>query len=260
MSKGISVGICVGLDRVAQVAPGYDHLELPVTSTLLPLEDDEAFAPRAQELRRLHPPIGAFNVFAPAHLKLVGPVVDWPAIEGYVRRALARAAEMGARVVVVGSGGARAVPEGFSRIEAWDQLVHFFTLCARYAAHAGVTIAIEPLNRQECNILNSYPEGVRMARDVDRPEIRVLADVYHFMVENEPFDDIVEDPEWLAHVHLADTGRLHPGSGAWPLHRLFSILQDIGYGGMVSIECSWGSAFTEETEQALRFLRAQLAL
>jgi sugar phosphate isomerase/epimerase len=258
MSRGIAIGICVGLDRAAQVAPGYDHLELPVTSTLIPLEDDAAFAQRAKELRRLQPQVGAFNVFAPAQLKLVGPNVDWSAIESYVQRALARAGEMGARVVVVGSGGARAVPEGFSRVEAWHQLVHFFTLCARYAAQAGITIAIEPLNHRECNILNSYPEGVRMARDVDRAEVRVLADVYHFMVESESFDDIIEDPEWLAHVHVADTGRLYPGSGSWPLHRLFDILQEVGYMGMVSVECSWGDQFTAETGKALQFLRAQL--
>ncbi len=258
MSRGISIGICVGLDRAAQVAPGYDHLELPVTSTLVPLQDDASFAPLEKELRRLQPAVGAFNVFAPSQLKLVGPTVDWPAVEGYIQRALARAGEWGARVVVVGSGGARAVPEGFSRVEAWHQLVHFFTLCARYAGQAGITIAIEPLNHKECNILNSYPEGVRMARDVDRAEVRVLADLYHFMVENEPLDDITDDPEWLAHVHVADTGRLYPGSGSWPLHRLFAMLQEIGYTGMVSVECSWGENFTEETEKALRFLRAQM--
>ncbi len=258
MSKGISLGMCVGLDRAAQIAPGYDYLELPVTSALAPMEEDASFAPRAKELRRLAPPVGAFNVFAPAQLKLVGPEVDWAAVEGYVQRALARAGQMGARVVVVGSGGARAVPEGFSRVEAWHQLVHFFTLCARYAAQAGVTMAIEPLNHKECNILNSYPEAVRMARDVERDEVRVLADVYHFMVENEPLEDITDDPEWLAHVHVADTGRGYPGSGSWPLARLFRMLQEIGYTGMVSIECSWGDKFTEETEKALRFMRAQM--
>ena len=68
-------------------------------------------------------------------------------------------------------------------------------------------------------------------------------------------DDIAKEPEWLAHVHLADTGRYYPGSGSYPLQRLFAILKDIGYHGMASVECRWGDDFTGESAKALEFLR-----
>lgn len=255
MSKTISLGICIGPDKVAQLAPGYDYLELALSSTLVPLEDEATYAARSANLQWLNPPVRAFNLFVPAQLKVVGEAVDWDQVELYVERALRRAARLGGKVVVFGSGGARAVPEHYSRALAWGQLVRFLGICADHAGPQGVTIAIEPLNRRECNIVNTYLEGVQLAKDVGRSEVRVLADMYHFMMNAEPLEDIAKEPDWLAHVHLADTGRRYPGSGSYPLERLFAILKDNGYQGMASIECSWGEDFTGETEKALRFLR-----
>ena len=94
-----------------------------------------------------------------------------------------------------------------------------------------------------------------LAKDVARDEVRVLADIYHFMMDGEPLDDIAEEPDWLAHVHLADTGRRWPGSGAYPLERLFAILKDVDYRGAASVECRWGNDFCDETARALVFLR-----
>jgi len=255
VSKPISLGICISPDKVAQLPPGYDYLELALSSTLVPLEDEAAYAARSATLQWLSPPMRAFNLFVPAQIKVVGEAVDWDQIELYVERALRRAAKLGGQVVVFGSGGARSVPEHFSRALAWGQLVRFLGICADQAGPHGITIAIEPLNRRECNIINTYLEGVQLAKDVDRGEVRVLADIYHFMMDAEPLEDITEESDWLAHVHLADTGRRRPGSGAYPLERLFAILRDTGYQGMASIECSWGDDFKDETEKALRFLR-----
>jgi len=247
--------MCIAPDKVAQLAPGYDYLELALSSTLMPLEDEAAYAAKGDLLQSLSPAVRAFNVFVPAQVKVVGEDVDWGQVASYVERGLRRAAKLGAKIVVFGSGGARSVPEHYSHALAWGQLVRFLGLCADQASQHGITIAIEPLNRRECNIINTYLEGVQLARDVDRSEVRVLADIYHFMMDAEPLDDIAREPDWLAHVHLADTGRRWPGSGTYPLERLFAMLKDIGYQGMASVECGWGDDFRGETEKALHFLR-----
>lgn len=255
MSKPISLGMCIAPDKVAQLAPGYDYLELALSSTLVPLEDEAAYAAKGALLQSLNPAVRAFNVFVAAQVRVVGEDVNWDQVESYVERGLRRAAKLGAKIVVFGSGGARSVPEHYSHALAWGQLVRFLGLCADQASQHGITIAIEPLNRRECNIINTYLEGVQLARDVDRSEVRVLADIYHFMMDAEPLDDIAREPDWLAHVHLADTGRRWPGSGTYPLERLFAMLKDIGYQGMASVECGWGDDFRGETEKALHFLR-----
>ncbi|HHX45439.1 MAG TPA: sugar phosphate isomerase/epimerase [Chloroflexi bacterium] len=258
MAGRIEIGICLAPERVPALSPGYDYLELGLSTALSPLEDDAAFATRGTALQTLRPQVRAFNVFAPRTLRLTGDHVDWEQVETYVRRGFRRAGDLGGEVVVFGSGASRSVPEGFSRAIAWGQLVRFLNICANHAAQNGLVVAIEPLNKGESNILNTYPEAVRLARDVARDEVRVLADIYHFMQDGEPLDDILEGPEWLAHVHLADTGRRWPGSGTYPLERLFDILRDIDYRGRASIECSWGDDFTGESARSLRFLKALL--
>jgi sugar phosphate isomerase/epimerase len=258
MAGRIDIGMCLAPERVPALAHGYDYLELAVSTALSPLEDDAAFAERGAALQGLRPRVRAFNVFAPRQLRLTGDSVDWQQVETYVERALRRAGDLGGDVVVFGSGASRSVPEGFSRALAWGQLVRFLSMCADHAARNGLVVAIEPLNKGESNILNTYPEAVRLARDVARDEIRVLADIYHFMQDGEPLDDILDGPEWLAHVHLADTGRRWPGSGSYPLERLFAILRDVDYRGKASIECSWGDDYAGETARSLRFLRALL--
>jgi sugar phosphate isomerase/epimerase len=183
-------------------------------------------------------------------------LVDLDVVERYVARAAERVADLGARLVVFGSGGARNVPEGYPREHAWEDLIRFCRLCAAHFGPRGLTLAIEPLNHAESNILNTYTEGVRLAQAVDRGPVKVLADIYHFEMDGEPLSDILEAPEWLAHVHLADSGRLYPGSGSYPLPELFRLLHDIGYQGSASIECRWGENLTEESASALAYLRA----
>lgn len=259
VASEIRLGVCLGLDQVAKLAPGYDYVELGVSSVLAPLKEDAEYAPTAELLATLTPPPRAFNLFLPGDVKITGPDVNWETVGLYCQRAMLRASDVGARVIVVGSGGSRRVPDGFSHALAWGQLVRFFALTGEEAAKRDITVAIEPLNTHECNIINSYLEGVQLAKDVDHAAVRVLADVYHFMMDAEPVDDILEGPEWLAHVHLADTKRRFPGSGTYPLPRLFEILKDIGYVGMASIECGWGEDYTDETGRALRYLRGLLA-
>ena len=255
MSSPISLGMCVSPEQAAQVAPGYDYLELAAASALVPLEDDAAYAPRLPLLQSLRPPILSFNIFVDSRVKLVGPDVDWDLVELYVSRAIKRASDLGGKVIGFGSGGARRVPDAYPRVLAWGQLVRFGTLCARYAKEWGIKIAIEPLNLQECNILNTFVEAAQLARDIGRDEVGVVADIYHFMMDGEPLEDLIEAPDELIHVHLADTGRRFPGSGAYPLERWFEILREIGYTGGASIECRWGDDYADETARALRFLR-----
>ncbi|MFO7918915.1 MAG: sugar phosphate isomerase/epimerase family protein [Anaerolineae bacterium] len=251
----ITIGICTNPDRVNQLPSGYCYWEPAVSSALIPLEDEEHYIPQRENLRAAPLPIRAFNAFVPSEVRLVGDDVQWNQVELYVKRAIGRAASLGGKVIVFGSGGARAVPEGYSRERAWKQLIQFLRLCATEAAKHDLTIAIEPLNHSETNVINSYLEAIRLAQDVDRKHVQVLADIYHFMMEEEPLEHIREAPERLVHVHLADSGRHHPGSGSYPLQELFDLLREVDYEGRASIECRWGENFSQEAEQALRFLQ-----
>lgn len=255
MTQLIPIGICTCPEAVPALAPGYAHIELSAAAVLAG-QNRAADAVDLSALQAIRPPVRVFNCFVPGDIRTVGPDVSKEQVESYVGATITRAAAVGAEVIVFGSGGSRRVPEGYSRASAWDQIVWFLGLCADHAELHGVTIAIEPLNRNECNILNSYRESVQMACEVARPaSIKVLADTWHMAVEEEPLEHILDAPEWLAHVHLADSpGRGHPGSGAFPFDRLFAILHEIEYAGRVSLECGWPDDMTQATAEALAFL------
>ena len=59
---------------------------------------------------------------------------------------------------------------------------------------------------------------------------------------------------WLAHIHLADTGRRHPGSGSYDYNRFMGLLKEIVYLGDMSSECKLENP-EPEMRNSLEFLR-----
>jgi sugar phosphate isomerase/epimerase len=89
---------------------------------------------------------------------------------------------------------------------------------------------------------------------VNRPSIRALADFYHMELENEPLDNIVACGDLIRHIHVADSGRLAPGTGEYPYARFVECVRKAGYEGRVSIECKWQD-FGLEVLSSEKFLR-----
>lgn len=236
-------GVCAGIDKAAALEKaGYDYIELGAGGTLVPDEGDDVWTPIRARVDAMPLRPESFNVFV-RNLKVVGPDADPAALERYVHTALARAAQVGGKVIVFGSGGARRVPDGFGRDEARRQILRFLGYCADAHEKTGVVVAIEPLNRDECNILTSVDEGAEYARAIDRPGVKNLADTYHMEKEDEPLDAIVRSGDVLAHTHTADSGRRAPGTGSYDHAALFRTLRAIGYAQKqdtrLSIECGW---------------------
>jgi sugar phosphate isomerase/epimerase len=232
----MKIGWCGGLaDAGVMQQAGLDFIELPLS--LLGLENEQTLAAAKRSLHELPLPALAFNTLFPRDLRVVGPEVD----EARVRRYLGRGAEVmstaGARVVVYGSGWARNAPQGCDRKRTEAQFLQSLHWCAEALAGSGVTLVIEPLNRRESDLVNSVAEGVRFAQALNRPEVRVLADFYHMDEEHEPLDALQTHIDWLAHIHLADSGRRNPGTGTYDYAAFFGFLKDSGYQGMLSVEC-----------------------
>jgi len=247
-------GCCASIDKAAELrAAGFDYMEAAVTS-LVPDEDDDAFVSVLKTYQGSPIPIRACNSFLPRDLKIVGPEIDEVRLKRYLSRALPRIEAVGASTAVIGSAGSRSIPDGFPRDEAIKQIVRFMHLVADEAEKSNVTIAIEPLNRKESNVINSVAEGVEIAELVNRPSIKVLADFYHMDEDLEPLNHLVEYGAWLAHIHVADTERLAPGSGQYPYETFVEGLRQAGYDGMVSVECRWQD-FAVEAKPAADFLR-----
>jgi len=238
--------------RIVEEA-GCDFLEFGV-SLVTPEQPEYVFERLRATLKGTSLVAESFSSYVPPDISLVGDARDWKRIENYVAVSARRVAALGGKIIGFGSGKARSIPDGISRETAGAHLVEFLLLAAEHAKANGVRIAIEPLNRSESNILNSIAEAVALAERVNRPEIGVLADFYHLEVEKEPFEHIVQAGKHLILVHVADTGRLHPGSGSYDYPGFWRAVRDAGYDSRVTIECNWRD-FPADAGPAMRFLR-----
>ena len=248
-------GVCAGIGTAERLkAAGYDYIELSVAGDLVPEEGEAAWAEKRRQIEALPLLPEAFNSFL-RRGKIVGPEADASRLRAYVETALTRAAQVGGKVIVFGSGGARNVPDAWPLEAALRQVETFLTVCAEVSERTGVVVAIEPLRRGKSNLLNTVEEGARLARQIGRAGVRTLADTFHMEAEGEALSAIPAAADVLAHTHTADTDRLAPGTGSYPHAAFFRALAEAGYDERCSIECTWNEAFDAQIGPALQHLR-----
>src|SRR5580692_6998094 len=147
----VELGVCgqiADFEKAEQF--GFDYFE-PAVAALAALSDD-AFADFAKRVSKSRLRCECFNSFIRT-LTVVGPSVDNDALKAYMNSALDRCRTLGATIVVWGSAGSRNVPDGFSRDKAWQQMVSFLRMAGPIAKARDICVAIEPLRKQESNII-----------------------------------------------------------------------------------------------------------
>jgi sugar phosphate isomerase/epimerase len=237
--RTVAVGYCTSLKNLAAAkAAGFDYVELSTTEVAM-LSDAE-FEQAASDVARLGLPTPASNLFLPATLKVTGPTINREEQRAYATKAFERVARLGVRIVVFGSGGARRVPDGFSRDEAFRQLVDFGKRIAPLARQHGITVTIEPLRREETNIINSAAEGLALVEAVDDPGFELMIDFYHLASEHEDPGIVTRARAHLRHLHMANPkGRVFPQAiEEFEYGPFFANLRAIGYDQRISVEAS----------------------
>lgn len=249
----ISYGWCRGIeDAELMKRLGFDYIECTVVG--LQVENETALKEALPAYLESPLPVSAFSVFFPGDLKLVGPDADTERTRRYIHGAAAAMARIGARTAVLGSGRSRQLPDGWEKSRGEDQLLRTLEWIADEFKGTGLTLAVEPLNAKECNMINSVAEAVSLAKQINNGAIRVLADFYHMDEEREALDTLNAHKDWLAHIHLADTGRMAPGTGEYPYAEFAAQLKAAGYGGMISAECGVNDP-ERDMDAALAFMR-----
>jgi len=251
-------GICTSPEHApAAKSAGWDYIEFSAQHILRGFEDDPAWSIGSQ-VGTCHLATPCANQLVPAAMKVVGPDADLAALEIYIDRLCRRASTLNCRTLVFGSGGARRVPNGFSREVAFDQTVAFLKLAGSIASREKVMIVIEPLNQSECNVINSVLEAMTYVHAVNMDSIKCLVDTYHLWLESEPLTHVRAAGRAIRHVHVADrVGRVAPGlSGQSDYRAVFRILKEIGYEGLISVEAS-NFDFVKRGPEVLDYLKKQ---
>lgn len=256
----MQLGICADPATLATVPTPltFEFIEGHVQNFLKPEATEAEFTSNLRALRQCARKMPAANCFLPADLKVTGPNVDAARLDRYVTTAFRRAQEAGMHIIVFGSAGARMVPEGFPSGRAFEQFVDLLTRIAPLAAAKGVTIAVEPLQRSECNFINTILEGAAVVERVRHPQVRLLVDIFHMARNGESPDDIVKVGRHVHHVHIAENrDRAAPGVHGEDFRAFFRALKKIGYDDLLTIEAIWQD-LPRQTAPAIAELRRQL--
>jgi len=116
---------------------------------------------------------------------------------------------------------------------------------AALAAAAGLVLAVEPLNRFECYVLNTAEQAAALVAAVDAPNYRYLYDTFHANIEEEdPVGAIARTASAIGHVHISENTRGTPGSGHIDFAAAIKALVDAGYDGWMTVE-AFGAALPE---------------
>ena len=131
-----------------------------------------------------------------------------------------------------------AGPTGDEKARAADVLRQV----AEYAKQAGVTLAIEYLNRFECYFLTTAADARDLVAKVGHPSFRCMYDTFHANIEEKSQSAAIKTvAPVMAHVHISENDRGTPGTGQVHWADAFAALKDVKYDGWMVIE-SFGRA------------------
>ena len=245
----------IGIETVETLAElGFDYVELSLSD--LAALPESAFTALARRVERSGIVCEACNNFFPRRIRLTGMEAGLQSALGYAETALDRAARLGARIVVFGSAAAKNVPEGFPRDTAWRQITDLLGKLSPIAAQREITIVVEPINRQESNIVNLAAEGLQIVRAVHHPNIQLLIDFYHLALERENPDIVLEAGTAIRHLHFAGIeGRRFPAELTPADAQFFQRIRQVHYADRCSIE-AFTQDFPADAHRALGLLRS----
>jgi sugar phosphate isomerase/epimerase len=237
-----AIGLC-GAWTNAELAKnaGCAYIEAGVSKVLMPGNSDAEFKKQFEALS-LHQPLQAecFSVFLPRELKSVGDQANHEGIIQYASVAFKRAEIVGAKIIVFGSSGSRTMPDGFDRTKAKEQFISLCRLLAPIASRHNITLAVEQLNHEETNFINTMHEAAEIVEAIHHPNLKMICDIYHALKENDPASEILRYQEYLVHCHIAEKkDRTPPGVNGEDFTPYLSALKKINYKGRVSLECNW---------------------
>lgn len=235
---------------------GYDYFETAFRSVAA--LSDEEYAQWLKNLREVGLPVLRANglFFNEQHFFGEDALTE-EEMMAFLEKGFARSKELGIEVVVWGSGATRKYPDTMTKEDAMKTIFKYGHIIADFSKKYDIPIAIEPLCKNETNIFNTVEESCQFIKELNRPEIKVLADSFHMMAECEKFNTLGNNADLIIHTHIAAAQygsskiRLTPDTKDEENIKEFIFeLKKIGYNGTVSIEAAmrtgeWEKDMTE---------------
>ncbi len=254
------IGICTDFMHLPDLAGlGFDYAELPLDAMAALTEAEFREFTAYAESAGLN--IAACNRMLPGDLPITGPGVNATALHGYLNHAMGRARRLGVKVVVLDAEKSRAVPSDGDYPFAWRQLGNFLRLTQGHAKENGMVVAIEPIRKADCPLMNLVSEAALIAGLLQLDNIAVSAHTGHMAMASEPVSALRRAAPLLRHVHVENalTRALPRAGDGEDYRRLAGALRGIGYSGGISVCGTISETFPDDARAALAVIREACA-
>jgi len=248
----IPIGIATDFSNLPEAhALGYDFVEVPLCE--LAALSDAWFEEFAAWCEGTGVRVTAVNRILPDELAIVGPDVRATVLHDYLRRAFARCRRLKVRVAVMDAAASRSVPADCDYPMAWRQLGNFLRLAQGHARESGLVIAVEPLRKTECNLLNLVSEATLLAGLLQLNNVGVAANTGSMAMAAEPVTALLQAGSTLCHVHVENalTRRMPREADGEDYWKLMRTLKQMRYLGGVCVTGQSGGDFVGDARAAL---------
>ncbi|MFD2288604.1 TIM barrel protein [Pedobacter petrophilus] len=255
----LRLGIVAPIDKDSLVfAAGFKIFGESVGRMISPSLSEEKFKQNLTLIKNANGRLYMCNVMFPGQMKIAGPDVVERDVLAYAEGLFSRAEQAKVSVIVLGSGTARKIPDGY---EVEKAKADFVLLCKKLAASAGkhhVKIALENLQSQETNFITNVKTAAEIVRAVNHPNFGLNADIFHMRRENESPQSIVDAADVLIHCEIAEhEARTLPGIKGDDFKPYLRALKEAKYKGPVFIEA--GINYTPaQIAESFKFLTKQI--
>ncbi|BDA87113.1 tagatose 3-epimerase [Aureimonas sp. SA4125] len=203
----------------------------------------------------------------------------------YLRYTVDCAIELGATIVggpltgnpLVFAGRPPAPVTEEERLARKARCVEGLKAAGAHAAGTGVTLAVEPLNRFESDVLCTTQQAIELLDAVDHPSVQLMLDTFHMAMEEASIAEaILLGGARIRHFQANENHRGFPGTGSVDWVSVFRALHEVGYRGPISLEpfrrnddrfgvpfAQWRPPHEDESERlaaSAAFIKSHLAL
>ncbi|MBR0090615.1 MAG: sugar phosphate isomerase/epimerase [Lachnospiraceae bacterium] len=243
-------GCCIDLswyDKLVEY--GYESIALAAKDVAA--WDEETFSKNKEKLSKGPLKTISLNSFCTQDLRLDGSGYDPEKLRAYMERLCPRAAALGFSVIGIGAPASRNLGAEDDRETCLAQFKESLRIMCDVAAAHGIGILLESVCSLECNFITTTREAYAIVKELALPNLHLVYDIYHEVMEGQPVDVIDEVINEIRVVHIAQDEN---GKRAWPdkahidEYRVYwDRLHALGYTGEWNPEC-----FTGDIDQGLQ--------
>jgi sugar phosphate isomerase/epimerase len=216
---------------------GFRMLGESVGKMLSPSLAEEQFQLNLARIKKARCKVFLCNIFFSGGIKIAGPGVNENRVLAYADTVLSRAKQAGIPFIILGSGGARRIPEGYDVQKAQADFVLLCRKLAVVASRYKIMIALESLEIGETNFLITLRSAAEVVRAVNHPNFKLNADIFHMMREGESPESIVDAGDVLVYCEIAEKQkRSLPGVQGDDFKPYLRALRKANYRGHIFIE------------------------